>query len=223
MSTPSLDRSTPLPPSPHNLYASLTAYLNLHASQTLEVEILPSSFPLPPNTSPPFLTDNLSLALPKKALIEAFITARRIFFSPDATTTARYEATRTLLIFDPEYLTAANARKRWLLDSKTTNGGCSGDEELFQAVIQELAFVSSLLTSPLNRHNKSPTLWHHRYWVLRTFLPRLITRNNRAGPDELRPDTNVVDVGAIKSLWLSELTIITRAGDRHSRNYYAWD
>ena len=59
--------------------------------------------------------------------------------------------------------------------------------------------------------------------MLGTFLPRLIIRNNRAGPDELRPDTDVVDVGAIRSLWLSELTIITRAGDRHSRNYYAWD
>ena len=225
MSTPPLDQSNPPSPSPKTAYAFLTAHLDSHVSQILEIEILPSSIPLPANPSPPFLIDNLSLGLPKKTLVEVFLTARQLFHSPNTTTTERQQATRAILLFDPEHLTAANIRKRRLLDLRSGSGdGCTGGaEQLLQALRQELAFLSSLLTSPLNRHTKSPTLWYHRDWVLRTFLPHIINPGAETGREEIIEGSHAGTAGGIRSLWLSELAIIMLAGDRHPRNYYAWN
>lgn len=49
------------------------------------------------------------------------------------------------------------------------------------AIRQEMCLLDTLLTSPLNRHTKSPTLWYHRYW-LRTIIVSMagITGNKPA-------------------------------------------
>lgn len=216
--------STPPPPhSPRDTYTLLSAHLDTHASQTLEIEILPSAFSLPSTASRPFLTDRLSLGLPKPTLVEVFLTARRVLQSPDATATERHQATRALLLFDPEHLTAANVRKRRLLHLRSFADGLGGHGELLRALAHELAFLSSLLTSPLNRHTKSPTLWYHRYWVLRTFAAHVFDANPRTGQEEVGGGSNVRKDGGVRTRWLSELAVIMRAGDRHPRNYYAWN
>ncbi|KAI4131859.1 MAG: hypothetical protein LQ347_002795, partial [Umbilicaria vellea] len=204
-------------------YAFLAAHLDTHASQTLEIEILPSAFSLPSTASCPFLSDGLSLGLPKRTLVEVFLTARRLLPSSNGTATERHHATRAILLFDPEHLTAANFRKRRLLDLRSYADGLGGHEELLRALVQELAFLSSLLTSPLNRHTKSPTLWYHRYWVLRTFAPHVINTNVRTDQEEVAGGSNVGNAGGVRSRWLSELAVVMRAGDRHPRNYYAWN
>lgn len=93
-----------------------------------------------------------------------------------------------LLVCDPEHLTAANLRKRHLCDVK---------DNLQGAVQYELWILDSLLTSPLKRHTKSPTLWSHRRFLYQRF------------PNLLNPDL--------------ELQTILQSAEKHPMNYYAFD
>jgi hypothetical protein len=103
-----------------------------------------------------------------------------------------------VLLFDPEYLTAANFRKRYLLYASK-----QGHFEL--AWKRELIFLDSVLSSPLHRQSKSPTLWYHRYWLLSTFLPEFCPGDD-FGEDFLK----------------HEISIVFRSAERHQHNYYAW-
>lgn len=100
-----------------------------------------------------------------------------------------------MLLFDPEYLTAANFRKKHLL-------GISKDDDFKLAVKREMIFLDSVLTSPLHRQSKSPTLWYHRYWLVTESMRRLGSR------DGLRLN--------------HEMIIVRRSAERHQHNYYAW-
>ncbi|KAF7894962.1 hypothetical protein EAF00_006776 [Botryotinia globosa] len=140
-----------------------------------------------------------SVGIPKIKLIQAFVIARQVFFNfkdlgPKYSKEIR-DATSIILLTDPEHLTACNARKRLVqsIRKKTVF-------ELELEVKSELRFVDSLLTSHLNRHTKSPTLWSHRRWLL-----------------EFRQSKNLpLDVSR-------DLTsVVMVAAERHPRNYYAW-
>lgn len=121
------------------------------------------------------------------------------------------------MFWEPNHATAANFRKRHLRELLLR--GCDGDdggEETQDAVRRELCFIASLVTSPLIRHAKSNTLWSHRLWVIKTF-PTAIT------PSKHPPNAHTEPQNPSAGFWQEELSIIMRAGERHPRNYYAWN
>lgn len=109
-----------------------------------------------------------------------------------------------MLLFDPEYLIAANARKRRLQHLRQLDG-----IEHFEEVLQsEFRLLDSFCTSPLKRHTKSPTLWSHRRWLVSTYREHLYdTRNKKQSSAFIE----------------HEMHVVMKAGDRHPKNYYAWD
>ena len=117
------------------------------------------------------------------------------------------EATRIILLFDPEHLTAANFRKKRLvtIQKESTRGFTN---TLTTAAQQELRFLDSILTSPLHRQSKSPTLWHHRYWLFSNLLLTTTSYSPFNGPYD--------------PLVKSEFDAVFKAGEQHPKNYYAW-
>lgn len=162
----------------------------------LEIELLGRSHSVATDTN--LLSDGSSIAIPKIRLVQAFLYARSLFFHqlwhcPNNEDLVK--TTAVILLMDPEHLTAANSRKRFIL-SCSQNPGFD-----IESVIQrELLFVDSYLTSRLHRHNKSPTLWAHRRWLLETFTSVLLQHDLRRHLEE----------------------VILIAADRHPKNYYAW-
>jgi hypothetical protein len=187
-------------------YAALSSYLEAHHKQIVEVEVLPPAIKPPDGL---FLEDGLSLGIPKKIFALAFVEARKIFLEnvkSEGSHPLALKATRVMLFFEPEYLTAANFRKRKLqaLGSDTTP---AAQLAYRKAIKYEFCFLDSILTSPLHRQSKSPTLWHHRLWLLELFRPKIL---------ELIPE----DVRA--KFWRAELKSICKSSERHPNNYYAW-
>ncbi|KAK3304574.1 uncharacterized protein B0T15DRAFT_246337 [Chaetomium strumarium] len=145
------------------------------------------------------LQDGSAVAISKLGLVQAFMVARQFLKGhldgtlprPDTDVLAM---TAVILLFDPEYLTAANTRKR-LLQAQISSGS-----DVRARLETEKRFVDSLLTSRLHRHTKSPTLWSHRRWLVHMFVLLGLP----------------VDVlGDIRD-------VVFVAGERHPRNYYAW-
>ncbi|APA12456.1 hypothetical protein SS1G_03944 [Sclerotinia sclerotiorum 1980 UF-70] len=140
-----------------------------------------------------------SVGIPKTKLIQAFVVARQVFFKfkdqdPEHSQEIR-DATSVILLTDPEHLTACSARKRLIQNNQNLS-----PNELEKALGRELYFVDSLLTSHLNRHTKSPTLWSHRRWLLE------FRQSMHLSIDVPR------DLGSV----------VMVAAERHPRNYYAW-
>ena len=114
-------------------------------------------------------------------------------------------ASSIILLLSPEHLTACNLRKRHLLSRPPSS--------LPLALSYEFRFLDSLLTSPLHRHTKSPTLWSHRRWLLSQYL-RLIYPSSGKGNGGGEASPSVI--------LSSEVDIILRAATHHPRNYYAF-
>ncbi|PQE07512.1 prenyltransferase alpha subunit repeat-containing 1-B protein [Rutstroemia sp. NJR-2017a BBW] len=166
--------------------------------ELLEIEFLGKGHILPPGTN--VLVEVNSIGIPKTKLIQAFVVARQIFFNHiNDDSSARYQdirnSTAVILLTDPEHLTAANARKRLIQKVRKDN-----ISEIEEALTKELYFIDSLLTSRLNRHTKSPTLWGHRKWLL-----------------EVRQS-----IGLRHDIHRDLASIVMIAAERHPRNYYAW-
>ena len=196
--------------------------------QVLELAILPSSTSLDIqyDANPP------ALGIPTSILLSCFLRARYDFFAdckqtfdgllkPNEEESVRlkagiFQVTSVILFWEPNHLTAANWRKQYLLN--VSSNGTS--EELDVLLRFEWTFLDSLLTSPLpSRHAKSPTLWFHRLWLLRT-LGALSTRAFFSSAERELMDSAAGE--AARLLWREELRIIMQAGDRHPKNYYAW-
>ncbi|RYP92395.1 hypothetical protein DL770_001495 [Monosporascus sp. CRB-9-2] len=165
----------------------------------LEIEVFGENYPLEPGVN--FLQDGAAVAIPKLRIVQAFFVARRILHEylmggSRSVNDQVTRATSTLLLMDPEHLTASNVRKRAVLSHLKDQGS---DPSLM--LKGEMQFVDSLLTSHLHRHTKSPTLWGHRRWLLREFMAHGI-------PIDQRKDM---------------AKIVMVAAERHPRNYYAWD
>lgn len=128
-------------------------------------------------------------------------------------------ATKVILLFDPEYLTAANYRKQrfltsasrmHLLNRLSDTTSWQGVKALDQELNFEMSFLDSILTSPLHRQTKSPTLWYHRLWIVADLiLP-------------LRPNGTSDDLLRTKNLVEHEICTVFKAAERHPHNYYAW-
>ncbi|KAK0613854.1 hypothetical protein B0T14DRAFT_438624 [Immersiella caudata] len=168
--------------------------------ELLEFEILGRSHPFPDGCY--VLRDGCAAAISKLGLVQAFLVGRKITMGHIEATSLRTDdellaATAVMLLMDSEHLTAANTRKR-LLRRRISPGVSPALHASLQA---EKHFLDSLLTSRLHRHTKSPTLWAHLQWLL----------------------SEIASVG-IPSNGLSDLKkVVFTAGERHPRNYYAWN
>jgi hypothetical protein len=187
-------------------YEALSRYLEAHRKQIVEIEVLPSAIQPPDGL---LMKDGLHLGIPKKTLALAFVEAQKIFFANVENQDSHLialQATTVMLLFEPEHLSAANFRKRKLVELKS---GTTPEVQLIyrKALKYEFCFLDSILTSPLHRQSKSPTLWHHRLWLLKLFLPGRL----EDVPEDVRA-----------SFWRAELSSVCKSGEQHPKNYYAW-
>ncbi|KAF2127348.1 protein prenylyltransferase [Dothidotthia symphoricarpi CBS 119687] len=184
-------------------YDALNAYFEEHVDAVIEIEILPPAIQPPDGI---LMKDGSNLGVPKKILALAFVEARKLFFEKaHDNKTSALQATKVMLLFDPEHLTAAHFRKRRLLELKS-EVETDSSTEYQEALQQELCFLNSILTSPLHRQSKSPTLWYHRLWLVTLLMPI----KKHATQDQ------------ITAFWQSELDAVCRSGEQHPKNYYAW-
>jgi hypothetical protein len=179
-------------------YEAISDVLVAPGDGLLEIEILGKSHPF--EAGEYVVRDGRAVGISKLGLVQAFTVARQELkdhldglYPPNAYNVFR--ATTVILLFDPEHLTAANARKRRIHADRFASTLAS-----LETLRAEKRFVDSLLTSRLHRHTKSPVLWSHRRWLLTMFASRKMA----------------VDV-------LDDLrSVVFVAGERHPRNYYAW-
>ncbi|USP76537.1 uncharacterized protein yc1106_03811 [Curvularia clavata] len=189
-------------------YASLTRYFQDHENEVVEIEILP------PGVQPPdgvLMHEGLHLGVSKKALVLAFMEARQQFFTnkhsnDPSTIDQTMRATEIMLLFDPEHITAANYRKCELARLKAEHGLHTGNI-CHTSLQRELRFLNSILTSPLHRQSKSPTLWYHRAYVVDSLISV-----------ELAEAANSQKM----IFWKKELDAVCKSGEQHPRNYHAW-
>ncbi|KAL8847745.1 MAG: hypothetical protein Q9221_007233 [Calogaya cf. arnoldii] len=188
-------------------YAHLITLLHPSPPLPFEIEVLPPSHPPHILSSPP------SLGIPPKLLLANFLHARHIFHSAPRTTQKEKDeilgATKILTLWEPNWGSAWAFRKRCLLASLSPpKKGDGSDPEVpisnacrTEKIEDELAWTEVLLKSPLcGKHAKSVQVWSHRRWVISTFS------HNTEGVDVKR-----------------EIEIVMVAGERHARNYYAWE
>lgn len=172
----------------------------------MEIELLGQPM-FPPRVF--VLRDGSAIAVNKKGLKYAYLEAledvRRAGYaldtaahSPEPDTVAvNLKALAVPILLQPEYLTAINLRKMLLRSVKIE--ARPGPERYGKLLELEKRFIDSLLTSPLDKHNKSPTVWSHRRWL----VPRLA----ECGLLDIRSDL---------------AGVVMVAGEKHPRNYYAW-
>lgn len=150
------------------IFNAIAGVLSKRHEELLEIEFLGMSHLLEDGIY--FLQDGPAIAIPKLRLVQAFIFAQSVLKNHNgADETKRkllLDATAVMLVMDPEHLTAANTRKRLLVETHTE-----------EDVANEKYFIDSLLTSRLHRHTKSPTLWNHKEWLLRWSTENNITND----------------------------------------------
>ncbi|MCJ1355868.1 MAG: hypothetical protein MMC33_005860 [Icmadophila ericetorum] len=223
------------------IYDALANFLTENASSVLSIEIIRNSED-PATLEPqlPFLKDGLDIGIPKIVLVSCFVTARKRFqdcqrqgqFLEAENLQKLDAATKIMLLYDPEHLTAANWRKRHLTlsheslhvnsaTSRHSNGmrlkeetskGMTGKKENpkpLPILEQEISFLTTLVTSPLKKHAKSPTLWAHRHWLMKTYTKQVLW----SYPGSKHP---------ANLLFQEELDILLKASDRHLANYAAF-
>ncbi|KAG0638002.1 hypothetical protein HOY80DRAFT_969808 [Tuber brumale] len=170
--------ASPIPTSPP-AYTQLTAFFNSNPGTRLHIEFHPTQ----PDAPPTILTSTTNIAIPKPLLLQAFQTAHPTFSSPSATEQDILDSTLVLLLVASENLTAVNARRRIILGKGTNSGR------------DEIKLIESFLTSPLNKHNKSPLLWSYRRWLTERF-------------------------GVLEEGIEAELAVAEASAEVHPRNYY---
>ena len=233
------------------IYKGLSRFFQVQLPAALELEILPSSTLLPAAseyegdaTDLPVLVEGTCLAIRKKDLIQAYVHARAVFFAPKnpdgpleshrgpVTTTsgvinddAKLAATPALLLLQPEHLTAINYRKRALLarHAQATAGSDDGQWQAFRKHLRcELALSTSLLTSPLAKHPRSPTLWSHRAWMLRMFcILKPVSEEGQASDGQATGARGCDGQAPFVTLG-HELVVVFGAAEGHASNYYAF-
>ncbi|KAI0855491.1 hypothetical protein F4860DRAFT_32667 [Xylaria cubensis] len=167
---------------------------NIPESGLLEIEFLGQSHPLEPGVN--FLRDENAIAIPKLRLVQAFFVARQILQK-------HLEHTSEIITKD---VTAATSilllmDPEHLTAANIRKRALSVPGNLTEDNLKrEKRFVDTLLTARLYRHTKSPTLWSHRRWLVTTSW-------NLGIPWDLGYDIQ---------------NVIMVAGERHPRNYVAW-
>ncbi|KAF2692131.1 hypothetical protein K458DRAFT_381957 [Lentithecium fluviatile CBS 122367] len=215
-----MDQPAPAAASPGRAYKALTTFFDEHENEVLNIEILPPAFPPPDGIC---MQEGLNLGVPKETLVAAFIEARQIFsenIKQGPHSIEAYKATRPILLLDPEHLTAANFLKRRLehLQSRSQ----SQPQTIYHHTLHtHLTFQTTILTSPLHRQTKSPTLWHHRFWLVKHHILPNILLPNHLPPNRLPPNPSSPGLD-VQEFLQSELNVICKSGERHPKNYYAF-
>lgn len=204
----------PLDPRHKLAFDVLDDFFRRHQDDVVEIEVLPPAI-APPDGSL-ILEDGLCIGVPKKVLAAAFVVACSVFFEKrveaDKDSVQRaLDATRIILLFDPEHLMAANFRR---LQLHSLPLFCL-DQNMEDArpVHLELNFLDSILTSPLHRQSKSPTLWNYRAWIMGSFDPWYWM--SRSMPQDVARTS-------LSDNFIREWGIILKSAERHPKNYYAW-
>jgi hypothetical protein len=160
----------------------LISFFQQNHGRRVHIEFHPS---LPPGVRAELQIHDTNIAIPKPILLEAFARAHTTFAAATAAsadTQGLLDSSLVLLLVASENLTAVNARRRIISGSGV------------DAARDEMRLVESLLTSPLQKHNKSPVLWDYRRWLVEGYG---------------------VEVGLE-----DELEVVEMAGESHPRNYY---
>lgn len=180
------------------VYQCIADALSAQHDLLLDIEILGPSHALLDDSY--FLYEDNAIAIPKLNILRAFLPAYNVFKSYLAVRSHVSDevmrATSVILLLDPEHMTAANARKRYIRQTEDADPGL-----MEKTLESELYFIDSLLTSRLHRHTKSPTLWGHRQWLMELRISR-------------RRPTPSLEAALEKLIFVS--------AERHPRNYYAW-
>jgi len=192
-------------------YTDLVAVLNSTVSMGLfKIELLPASHPLESGLN--VLVDGFTVAIPKKTLKNAFLSARLVFFDNlkhlelfPKSQEAVLDASAVLLLMMPEHLTAVNARKRIIMGWESQS-----QEKGRKRIIMDLWMIDSFFWSPLNKHTKSPTLWSHRKWLIQR-IP---------SPESLQIERTCSLLSLGREGEVSMIALV--AAEMHPRNYYAW-
>ncbi|RMJ26428.1 hypothetical protein PHISP_02700 [Aspergillus sp. HF37] len=227
---------------PDNAFHQLAHILASRRDRILEFEILPRG-------SGPLLQDGCSVGLSKEALVQSFVAARQIFFKAGTRSPCLYPreetsgraprdqdeesesvdiASQILLLFDCEHLSACNYRKRRLASAINahdfTTASHASHERLVLRLESELTLTTTLLTSRLHRHTKSPTLWQHRLWVMtRVLSVQGLDPTDRLMGQGLGPlNPNPPSLETIRELFVAEADVVLCAGELHPKNYYAF-
>ncbi|KAK6522891.1 hypothetical protein TWF281_002319 [Arthrobotrys megalospora] len=222
------------------VYSRIAGFFQSFRQQTIQIELLPL-YPVPETH---IYTEQTSLGIPKSSLWKAFRHARPLFFStlsllntstvlPTTSTYLTLLTTSTiLLLHDSEHLTAINARKRVLVSLFPPGTpfpvGPSRGQDLPVSPQSEYFFVTSLLTSPLHRHTKSPHLWSHRRWLISTYPslkhPMPLNPQGPGGAPQSRPGTadSSMLIKSFRRWSRKEVSTVLRAAEAHPKNYYAW-
>ncbi|KAL8785348.1 MAG: hypothetical protein Q9213_003413 [Squamulea squamosa] len=208
-------------------YDNLISLLHPTPHQILEIEILRTSHSSSLLSTPP------SIGIPQKVLLACFLHARKLFLSYTTATPLScgqkpdhiqaVNATRVLTLWEPNWSTAWTFRKRALLEIHHDDGMQDGEEggkrRFREFVEEEMEWVETLVTSPLDgKHAKSSWVWAHRLWVVRMFFEEMV-----AGGSKLKEIFGKVQGQDIRCFVKRELKIVMVAGERHARNYYAWE
>jgi protein prenyltransferase alpha subunit repeat containing protein 1 len=179
------------------IFQEISQALDQRHETLLELEILGRSHVA--NNDVVVLQDDHAIAVPKLRLVQAFIVAYKLFHEHMKSAGRLHMETircitSVMLLMDPEHITAANARKKFI---RSTAGEATDYSKL---LLDEKYILDSILTSHLHRHTKSPNLWNHRRWLMQCLSEAGIA----------------VDVGD------DMLRVIFVSAERHPRNYYAW-
>ena len=161
--------------------AQLTSFFRQNHGRRVHIEFHPS----PPAGVPAELKiHETNIAIPKLILLEAFAGARVAFAAAAADAQSMLDSSLVLLLIAPENFTAVNARRR-IVSARGAD-----------AARDEAKLLESLLTSPLQKHNKSSVLWDYRRWLVE--------------------EHGAEDGGSLEG----ELKVVEMAGESHPRNYY---
>ena len=216
-------------------------------NQILEFEILPPALAL---DSGPLVQDGCSVGVTKKALVQAFAVARRIFFrelvsmsasdmllaasrehhektvSLDGPEEIKYPVSvvsEIILLFDCEHLTACNWRKRWFTSLVLNIDPVSPGSAERDRVVGLLEAELNFLTTLLC----SPLPRHTKSPTLwqhrRWILANLIRARKLVMAQPAASETVFTfDIEGAQELLKSELAVVLRSGELHPRNYYAF-
>lgn len=215
-------------------------------NEVLEIEILQPALAL---SCGPLVQDGRSIGITKKALVQAFTVARRIFFDKlvlmsDGDIVSEYfletqkdtislddehgevdfpisVVSEIILFFDCEHLTACNWRKRRLASLIRSIDSASVDNTERDRVARLLRTELTLLTTFLC----SPLQRHTKsptLWYHRLWVFTQFIRIRKWASIHSVVSGNALSSEDMQELLKPELTVVLRAGELHPKNYYAF-
>ncbi|KAF0384366.1 protein prenylyltransferase [Gigaspora margarita] len=158
------------------LYELLNKIIDSH--QIEEICLLPYQNALSKDQYYPFLLIGSNLGIPLEHLHKIFKQAHGIFMNLYVDRNQGYsndkliayinnddkeaielikQSTRCLLLLNPDFYTATNARKKLILNNLLDPS-------------EELKFINLIFTFP--KHTKNSTIWHHRKWIISNIISR---------------------------------------------------